>query len=445
MKPGSVNARLVAKMHLRQVEVLEQLGRLENGIDQMVPFEDFWRIVTRGSSSVPKTAEFAARVESLLADVRILIRRRFKELAYRSHDWAVEALTSAIPAKILEYLAPIEPRFEQIKPDRPGKLVFDNSTIRLVYEDESKPFGVPSKLAKKDLSDEEKEQIRKYILFPPPSQAEVSRIINTGRITQAPNGDQFENWETRFDRLSKLINDKKLAFNEIVTGYSQGENIDALQKRLEPVVGGIKASARRIARTEGSRIAEQIQRRTWDELGDMMVGVQILAVLDERTRPEHATRNGRIYYRRPGPGQKSIAELPDLPDAANCRCTSTPVLEPPEEFKNDPAMRDAYRAAAKPSGDPSTYQDWFASASIAKRKLVTGVERYETIRSALGDKREPRWSDFINSDGELLPVDRLANESTVERTARTQEIERAMKLQGKAIKAVSSRGFEAYF
>ncbi len=122
-------------------------------------------------------------------------------------------------------------------------------------------------------------------------------------------------WEQRFDGLSRLITDKKLAFEEIVRGYSEGEGIAKIRKRLEPVVGGIKASAQRIARTEGMRVAEAMQRSTWSNLGDMMVGAQVIAVLDERTRPEHATRNGRIYYRQPAIGQRSMAELPDLPDA----------------------------------------------------------------------------------------------------------------------------------
>jgi SPP1 gp7 family putative phage head morphogenesis protein len=436
-----VNSKLIAKLHLRQVEVLTHLSKIENGIDKTIPMKDFLRVITGDSKS--KTTEFAAVFGSLLTDVRTMIRKQFKELAYRSHDWAVDALTYAIPAKVLEYIAPIEPIFEQYQPDRPGRLIFENGMMRLVYEDESKPFGVPSKLVKKDLSDEDKEQIRRDVLFPPPSQTEVNRIINTGRHVETSGGTHFENWEARFDKLSKQITDKKLAFNELATGYSQGENIRELQKRLEPIVGGIKASAARIARTEGSRIAEQIQRRTWDGLGDMMVGARIIAVLDERTRPEHATRNGRTYYRRPGPGQKSIGELPDLPDAANCRCISSPILEPPEDFKKDPKIRDEYRAASgSSSGEPSTYEEWFASASIAKRKMVTGVQRYATIQNQLADKREPRWSDFINPDGELLSLEQLENETITERTARTTQINRSISIQKKAIKAISSRGFE---
>jgi len=441
MKPSSVNAKLAAKMHIRQVDVLERLSKIENGIDAMIPFEDFWRIITKANSGVSKTAEFAAVFEKLLSDVRIMIRKQFKELAYRSHDWVVDGMFYAIPSKILEFIAPIEPIFEQQSPDQTGKLVFGYGTIHLVYEDESKPFGVPSKLLKKELTDEDKEAIRRDVLFPPPSQAEINRIINTGTHIERGGQTEYVSWEKRFDGLSKLINDKKLAFNEIVTGYNQGENIDGLQKRLEPLVGGIKASARRIARTEGSRIAEQIQRRTWDDLGDMMVGVQIIAVLDERTRPEHATRNGRIYYRRPGPGQKSIGELPDLPDAPNCRCISTPVLSPPEEFLNDPSLRDAFRVNANPTGEPTTYEEWFKSASVAKRKMVTGVARYKSVESILADKREPRWSDFINPDGELLTVDQLENETATARTARIDQINREIKLNRKSIKAVASRGF----
>lgn len=66
--------------------------------------------------------------------------------------------------------------------------------------------------------------------------------------------------------------------------------------------------------------------------GDLIIGYQIHAVLDEQTRPEHRERDGTVYYRDPGPGQKGMDEMPRPPREAdgnmawNCRCMLTPVL-----------------------------------------------------------------------------------------------------------------------
>ncbi len=50
--------------------------------------------------------------------------------------------------------------------ERPGRLVFEGSPSYLVYEDASKPFGVPSKLVKHELTDEEKEEIQRDCYLP---------------------------------------------------------------------------------------------------------------------------------------------------------------------------------------------------------------------------------------------------------------------------------------
>ncbi len=439
----SASARLIANMSIRQVDLLERIDSIERGIDAMLSrkLRDLLSILT-GDSQTPKTAAFAAVMQSTLGDVKIMLRKQFKELLMRSHWSVVDAVWKSIPPRVFEFLVPIDSQHEWYKPERVGRIEFGYGRMTLVYEDDRKPFGVPADLlAKRELTDEEKEQIRQDVLFPPPSQAEVAQILGLGRHRIEPTGTTYETWENRFDGLSRLIQDKKLAFNELAYGYTQGENIEQLKKRLEPIVGGVKASARRIARTEGSRIAEHLQRRTWDGLGDMMIGAQIHAVLDERTRPEHATRNGTIYYRQPKPGQKSIGELPDLPDAPNCRCMAIPVLAPPKELANDPTIKAAFRSSGG-SGDPDTYDQWFKSATPAKRKMVVGVGRYSEIEKQLGERREPRWSDFIDAEGSLLNLDALRNEGPIAKAARVKLIDDTMKARRTALRQVSRTGFE---
>jgi uncharacterized protein with gpF-like domain len=75
----------------------------------------------------------------------------------------------------------------------------------------------------------------------------------------------------------------------------------------------------------------------------LLIGYQVHATLDQHTRPWHKQRDGTVYYKNPGPGQKGMAQMPNPPDEAadprerppgtphtawNCRCYLTPVLRP---------------------------------------------------------------------------------------------------------------------
>ncbi len=75
--------------------------------------------------------------------------------------------------------------------------------------------------------------------------------------------------------------------------------------------------------------------------------------------------------------------------------------------------------------------------------MVTGVSRYNAIETALAGTREPKWTDFIDGDGNLLSVDFLASESSVARTARTRAIDREIDRQRKALLDVQRQGFES--
>ena len=115
----------------------------------------------------------------------------------------------------------------------------------------------------------------------------------------------------------------------LTDGLARGETVDELVRRIRSAVSAQAWQARRIARTEARRALEQDHLdRTLTALGDMVQGIMIQAVMDDRTRPEHAARHGTIYYRQPDGTYRDLAgrPAPDLPDAPNCRCTYTPVL-----------------------------------------------------------------------------------------------------------------------
>ena len=158
----------------------------------------------------------------------------------------------------------------------------------------------------------------KSIIFKAPSRDRVTELINE-------NDEAGRGWVNRLAILSQKVNDVDAVAQELATGIADGENQQQLRRRILPLVGGIVSSAKRIIRTEGLRVAERTQRETWASLGDMMIGAQILAVLDINTRPAHALRNGRVYFKSPTGDQFALDDIPLLPDEPNCRCWSTPV------------------------------------------------------------------------------------------------------------------------
>lgn len=73
-----------------------------------------------------------------------------------------------------------------------------------------------------------------------------------------------------------------------------------------------------------------------------LVGWQIISMLDNRVRPKHAERHGRVFYYNPRPerGERGMDECPHPPYesdkdggvwAANCRCVLNPVFEDQEQ------------------------------------------------------------------------------------------------------------------
>lgn len=137
-------------------------------------------------------------------------------------------------------------------------------------------------------------------------------------------------WEERIRGFGRYFNFKQIA-RQLADGISSGESIPKLRKRLDPLVDGIKYKARRIARTESLRVANQANREAEKKLGE--IGRQVLAIIDDATRDHHLMRHGRIYNRMPDGDFRSDGGelLPYLPDEPNCRCWDVPIIDRVED------------------------------------------------------------------------------------------------------------------
>jgi len=137
-------------------------------------------------------------------------------------------------------------------------------------------------------------------------------------------------WSERIQGFGRYFNFKRIA-RELADGISSGEAIPKIRKRLDPLVDGIKWKARRIARTEALRVANQANREAEKNLGE--IGRQVLAIIDQATRDHHLLRHGRIYHRMADGDFRSDGGelLPYLPDEPNCRCWDVPIIDRVED------------------------------------------------------------------------------------------------------------------
>ncbi len=103
-----------------------------------------------------------------------------------------------------------------------------------------------------------------------------------------------------------------------------------VMKAIRPMVQGVKSTVHRVVRDSG-QLATTLQNvSTWNQLGNLVVGLQVNAVpRSEFSRPDHLERSGTIYYYQPTGEQKSITEAPLPPYDRengryvlkhNCRC-----------------------------------------------------------------------------------------------------------------------------
>ena len=441
--PSPIDQRLAALHHLRQIEATVRLERLANHTARV--YADAGRRVVAltldGGTPSRLRRSAVAVFRQAFRDVGAKMVADYATLADWSYTSAADSLIEAIPRNWFRLASPVLAHFEAVESRRIDatenesliafvRQIFDG----IVFDSFTEPIAQGFI---KDLSKAQWSEVVKGVVFKPPTEARTTELIN------APD-ELGKTWRERLAVLSKKVTDVDRVAAEMAAGFADGETPSQLRKRVKPLVSNITSSTKRIVRTEGLRIAERIQRESWDALGDMMIGAQILAVLDQNTRQHHALRNGRIYYKKPFlllPDQFRLEDIPLLPDEPNCRCWSTPVLRPPKDFENDPVLNAAFRnedGAGIP--DPATYDEWFARVDVGRRRLAVGTKRYNAVASELD--REPEWSDFIEPEnGALVGVTDFENESTLERIIRKGKVAKLIAERKKRIQDIANVGF----
>lgn len=140
-------------------------------------------------------------------------------------------------------------------------------------------------------------------------------------------------WQRRLATLTRLGSPEALAAT-IATAIANGATPRQAASLIQPLVQDVQSTAMRVARHETIRVAHEARLLSYESLGpDLVIGYQVHAVLDERTRPEHRRRDGHRYYRNPTVRQRGFDKMPRPPMEANgtvafnCRCYLTPILD----------------------------------------------------------------------------------------------------------------------
>lgn len=216
-------------------------------------------------------------------------------------------------------------------------------------------------------------------------------------------------WKGRMKQWTKKITDFDRVAELIADGVDRKLKFETIVNRVKPLVQNYAASARRLVRTETACIENKLLEITFKEFSNIIDGFQIINPLDERTRPTHAIRAGRIYWndRRKKP---HASERPELPDAPNCRCTYAPVL-------NAPAPEELLKG---PRVDTRTYAGFFNNLSDKEKSKIVGRERWELMK-----KKTPRpsWFDAVDDKtGRLISPNKLKKEQPRSTLARRKKI-----------------------
>lgn len=308
----------------------------------------------------------------------------------------------------------------------------------------------------KKVSKKRWDELKKDLLFPPLPPEKIDRILSPlfappNWPTTLGNGNGNGHGDrTTHDLATQMIRD-----------FSQGKSNTEVARAIRPYVDDSRVRARRLARTFGLYVSHQTQLLTWEQMGTAVLGYQIHATLDSHTRPWHASRNGTIYYKQPGPDQKGLEQMPHPPQEArdpaerpagepqiawNCRCFLSPVMVHNPEIANDPAKTKVFMDAQdKLIPDPVDYAEWFQGADERRQRIAVGSARFSAVVDRLPSWRlRPAWEDFLDPEtGDLLPMEDIENETELERQERIARVKELLARRKELIRRVATFGFLA--
>jgi hypothetical protein len=177
----------------------------------------------------------------------------------------------------------------------------------------------------------EAREIVRQAEFGDPTPEQVDAIMAS---TEAPDG------LSATDRIKTILPADMEKLRGIVretmtTDFKGASAVEAMKVKIAPLLDtneGINWKAKRIARTEGVRVAEAAMQDSWEPVKDLLKGIRTFTANDENVRSEHRVWHDLLYIRTSDGSYRQTTRprapglLPHFPAAPNCRCYSTQEL-----------------------------------------------------------------------------------------------------------------------
>ncbi len=436
MPAALITSRIAAHTGTRQIEMLSLCDGIGERADAAVL--SAWQKVVDvlddlgreqpATVSASRLNTIRAAFAPLPAELHATIDNCFHDLAAAAYHKTTDILAKELPAQWLPAVA------RSAGPVAESRLLEAGFTMSIGGRGGVVDAGALANPG--GMTADQKSTLYKQLLFPPAERPAIDRVVYSG------------NWQQRIGAMSKLTSPDVMA-ETVAKGWAAGKTPQQIAKDLMPEVSQVRSSARRIARTQGMDIANGMQLHGYEKLGDLCVGFQIHATLDQHTRPWHASRNGTIYYKLPQGNQLGLEAMPHPPREAdgsmafNCRCWVSPVLKPPDSITSNPQAMSALRAgSASLQPDQAVYSQWWLQASEKEKKMAIGAKLFRMTADVL--KRPPNWEDVINPlTGQLLPIDQIQSETQAERFVRTGTLRALITDRERQLRDTLGFGFQA--
>jgi hypothetical protein len=189
----------------------------------------------------------------------------------------------------------------------------------------------------------------------------------------------------RVELATRLVTDHAGTARMIAAEVAKGTDPEKIAKMVAPKVRNVSATAQRLVRMSLSSLQESFTEEAMDQFSNVVIGYQVRNPMDGNTRPAHAKRAGRIYWKA-GHHPESpyrAEDRPELPDAPNCRCRTSPIFAPE-------AGLDDFRL------DDDAYAQWYAQQPPEVQQKVVGKGRW---KAAAKQGLQGDYHRFVDSSG----------------------------------------------
>jgi hypothetical protein len=294
-----ISQRLASRSRTRQADLCVKAEAAANAVDRAIG--SVWAAILRDLRA-GRLHNLSDRFRSLLPIARGTVDDSLHRIAVWGYRQSVQALTGTLSTRYLRVAAMrrmTESRLlERESPDR------DSGVIQLDALGLADLAGALREPVS-DFSAEDQKDIFADLLFPPPSKETLDRVIN--------QPVQGVTWRDRLEGATRTSATPEKLMAILSQGFSQNKSPREIAKDLLPAVDGVRSSARRIARTESMRVSHGVAEESWKGMGDLVIGFQVHATLDQNTRPWHAARNGQVHFKEPKGSQLGMDQCPHPP------------------------------------------------------------------------------------------------------------------------------------